>query len=212
MAALMLLITSGFAQSTSTGIESKGLKLGFGFSYMSTSYDELAELFEYKAGFQGGGFLSYRMSPRFSLQPELLIVVKGTKQGGFLSLFDWASNYIEVPVLVKYHLADQSRFKPVFYAGPSFSYLLSSEIDILFFEPFDVTDGMHRLDLGLVLGAGLALKRLTFDVRYTFGMTNVIDSDYFNKLTEAEPDDFYYMTSDPDVKNGFLSFMLGFTF
>ena len=74
--------------------------------------------------------MNYRLSPAVSIQPELLIAVKGTNQGGLISFLDWSFNYIELPVLVKYKFATKRKLQPSFYAGPSLSYLISSDFYI----------------------------------------------------------------------------------
>ena len=210
----LIIIWAGIlqAQTEEPAITGKGLKLGFGISNLKTNYDVIEPLIDFKIGFHGGAFLTYQLSPKISIQPELLFAVKGTNQGGILNLLDWASNYIEFPILVKYNFPTGRAVKPILYAGPSFSYLTSSEFKVIFVDVFDVTEGMKRFDFGLVFGAGLDYKKITFDMRYTLGFANIIDSDKINAITEAEPDDLYYMTDDPEIKNSFISFMLGFKF
>lgn len=209
---IMFIFNFASAQNAEKGITGKGVKLGIGFSYMSTEYDDLEPYFEYKIGFHGGAFLTYQLSPKFDLQPEFLVAVKGINQGGILSILDWSLNYLEVPVLIKYKLTPDKKFKTTLYMGPQFSYLLSSEFDVIFMDPIDVTEAMKRLDFGLVLGGDINYKRIVFEARYTLGLRGIVDKDGFNELTGAEIDDFYYLTEDPVVKNNFLSFMFGFKF
>ena len=200
------------AQDFQKSITGKGIKIGPGYSAMNTTYDEIEPYFETKTGTHLGVFLTYQISPKLSIQPELLSSVKGASTGGILTLFNWSINYIEVPVFVKYNLGDHRAVKPNIYVGPSLSFLISSELKIIFVDPIDVTDGLKSTDLGFVFGGGFDYKHFVFDVRYTIGMTNIIDSDKINTITGAETDDFYYFSADPEVKNSFLSIMIGFKF
>ena len=211
--AILFIAGNALAQQPVKGISSKGIKLGLGSSIMSTEYEALNTLFEFKIGFHGGAFLTYDLSPQLSIQPELLVSEKGTNSGGILQLLNWSSNYVEVPVLLKYNLTSGSSNKPTVYAGPSISYLISSDLKIIFIDPIDVTEFMNRVDLGFAIGSSLDISRFTLEARYTFGFGTVIDAaDKVNALTGADPDDVYYFPEDPTVKNRFLSFMLGYKF
>ncbi len=210
---ILIIAGSAFAQQPDRGISAKGIKLGFGSSMMTTDYESLKSLFEFKIGFHGGVFLTYNFSPKFSIQPELLLSVKGTKDGTIISLLNWSMNYIEIPILIKYNLAAGSGAKPTLYAGPSLSLLTSSELKIIFVDAIDVTDYLKKMDLGFAVGASIDIKRFSFETRYTFGFGTVFDAaEKVNELTKADPTKSYYFPEDPTVKNRFLSFMIGFRF
>ncbi|MDF1543990.1 MAG: porin family protein [bacterium] len=212
-AVCIVIAGSAFSQTPIQGVSGKGLKLGFGSSLMTTDYEELKELFEFKIGFHGGAFLTYDLSPSLSIQPELLFSVKGATSGGIFQLLNWSANYVEVPVLLKFNLSPISSLRPTIYAGPSFSYLMSAELDVIFVDPLDVTDYMKSTDLGIAIGSDLSVKSFTFEVRYTIGLGTVIEAaEKINALTEADPGDSYYFPEDPTVKHRFLSFMLGYKF
>jgi len=211
--AILIIAGSALAQQPVKGISSKGIKLGLGSSMISTEYEALKALFEFKIGFHGGAFLTYDLTPELSIQPELLLSIKGTTTGGIFQLLNWSSNYVEVPVLLKYNLTSESSNKPTIYAGPSISYLMSSELKIIFIDPIDVTEFMNRIDFGFAVGSSFDVKRFTFEARYTFGFGTVIDAaDKVNAMTGADLFDPYYFPEDPTVKNRFLSFMAGYKF
>ena len=212
IAVIVLCAGSIFCQDFERSITGKGLKIGPGYNMLSTTYDELEPYFDTKIGSHGGAFLTYQMSPTFSIQPEFMFSVKGASTGGLFTVFNWSLNYIEIPVLFKYHLSDKKAVKPAIYAGPSWSYLTSSELKVIFVDPIDVTEGMKRTDIGFIFGGGFDYKHFVFDIRYTIGVTNIIDGDAINVITDADVNDFYYFTNDQEVKNSFLSIMLGIKF
>ena len=207
----LILCVAANAQESSSGVTAKGLKLGFGLADINTDYNELDEFLDSRVGFSGGAFLTYSISRQFAVQPELLYVSKGAEKDLFIFSAHWTTDYIEVPVLLKFDLVPNGKAHPNLFAGPAMSILLSSEIGALG-EKFDVADGMKSLDVGFVFGGGVDYKRITFDVRYTLGLVNTVDAAKINTMTGAVPGDFYYLTGDPSVKNTNISFMVGVRF
>jgi opacity protein-like surface antigen len=208
---LLIAAVPASAQQTAVGVTGKGLKLGLDFATINTDYNELDEFLDTRTGFSGGAFLTYSLNRQFAVQPELLFVTKGAYKGSFLFSAYWDMYYLEVPVLLRFDMAPEGRLRPYLLAGPAVSVLLSSKIGALGYD-YTVTDGMHKLDLGLVFGGELDYRRMVFDIRYTLGLLNTVDAAKVNKLTGAEPDDFYYLEGDPSVKNDNLSFMIGLRF
>jgi hypothetical protein len=205
---VLLLSVEASAQEPVVGVTGKGLKLGFDIANINTDYDELDEFLDSRVGFTGGAFLTYAFSRQFAVQPEVLYVSKGAEKGIFIFTAYWSIDYIEVPVLLKFDLAPMGPAHPNLFAGPAMSILLNSEIGG-FNESFDVADGMKSVDAGIVFGGGIDYKRVTFDIRYTLGLSNTVDADKINAMTGAVPGDFYYLEGDPSVKNKNISFMAG---
>lgn len=208
---ILLFGVGASAQLTGKGITGKGLKLGFDIASIRTGISELNNYLDTKTGFTGGAFLTYNFSREIALQPEILYVSKGAKKGFFIFSVSWNVNYIEIPVLLKYGLAPNGRVRPNLFVGPAVDILTNSELSVIGVS-FDVTDGMKKTDVGLVFGGGFDAKSVTFDVRYTLGMSNTVNADKVNKLTGAETGDFYYLTANPEVKNRNISFMVGVRF
>jgi hypothetical protein len=103
--------------------------------------------------------------------------------------------YLEVPVLL--HLDVYQRDPRAVYviAGPAlaFNVQASYESDG---EKEDVMDGIENVDVGLVIGAGVELRRINIEGRYTFGLRSAFrDGDL-----------------DGAFKNRTLSLMVGFRF
>jgi Outer membrane protein beta-barrel domain len=80
-----------------------------------------------KLGFAGGAFVNAKLNEKWSAQFELLYIQKGSKHMGDIKVSDFSYytmklNYMEVPVLLKYH---QKKFS--YEAGPAFGYLISAK-------------------------------------------------------------------------------------
>lgn len=206
---ILLLGVTVCAQKPGVGITGKGFKIGLDFASINTDYEELDDFLDSKTGFSGGAFLTYSLNRQFAVQPELLFVMKGGEKGAFIFSAEWSLNYIEVPILLKFDLMPQGPAHPNLFAGPAASFLLSSEISALGYS-YDVAEYLKSIDFGLVFGAGLDYKRVTFDIRYTLGLAGVIDAaDKWNEFVEAEPGDYLYLEGDPSVKNNNISIMVG---
>jgi hypothetical protein len=133
--------------------------------------------------FQGG------ITPGFSVVTELYFIMKGDKLSANNPLTETKSVIrfysLEFPVLARVHLG-----KLYLNAGPSVAWNLygtnkigSVTRDLTFSNS---NDGFKRLDAGIQFGAGYRFKlkqrAVAFDVRYTYGLTNVSNSqEMFNR-------------------------------
>jgi hypothetical protein len=208
---ILLLCAAANAQKPIPGVTGMGFKIGLGVAKINTDYDELDEFLDSRVGFSGGAYLTYSFNRQFAVQPEILYVMKGAEKDLFLFSAEWSIDYLEVPVLLKFDILPDGPAHPNLFVGPAMSVLMSSKLHALDYE-VDVSDGMKTTDFSLVFGGGLDYKHFTFDVRYTLGLANTIDAKKVNEITEAEPDDWYYLEGDPSVKNTNISFMVGVRF
>jgi len=209
---LFVLCALAHAGDNVTGVKGVGIKLGFGYATLSADIDNLFDRDSFGSG-TFGAYLNYGLSPKLSLQPELLFVAKG-EGGSFLRGRSWRHDYLEVPVLLKYCLLCDSKLKPSVYIGTAFSFLLSSEFkSSMFTDTKDTKDAMKSLDLSFVIGGAIDYRRFSLDIRYTIGMVDTYDAAEWNELVDAEDSsDLYYMPSGESVKNRYLSFTLGYRF
>jgi opacity protein-like surface antigen len=80
-----------------------------------------------KTGLVFGGSSNFKITDKFSFQPEILFLQKGSKTTAQDSLiyFKYRLNYVSIPVLVCY------KVKPRFtlHAGLAIDYLLSAKVD-----------------------------------------------------------------------------------
>ena len=78
-----------------------------------------------KAGFQVGAGVSFPISEKFLLQPEIMFSQKGSKSRKNEPYFNWQLNYIDMPLMINYIFDDKIDFQ----AGIGFNYLLSARFD-----------------------------------------------------------------------------------
>lgn len=157
-----------------TGLEI-GLKGGMNFASISgDSTTGLSSL----SGAVFGGSVAFPIGTSLAFQPELLYSGKGTAIEEFGISFDLKLTYLEIPVLIKYNIPTTSTVTPSLYAGPSIGLLLSA--DLLGVDVKDLL-GFNSTDIGLTFGGGLGVAtgsgKLTFDARYTLGLTDIDDDD-----------------------------------
>lgn len=162
---------------------SGGLKAGVNFANHKWSLYEYSGTRDSRTGFNFGGYLNFGFSKTFSVQPELIYNGLGVKSNDT----DFKSEYISVPIMLKYNPV------PIFniHAGPQVGFLISAKsYDV------DVKHNTKALDMGLGLGAGVDLPMgLGITGRYVMGLTNI--SKNFDDVSE-----------DFSVKNTVFQFSL----
>lgn len=225
---LMAVLLFGFtaqAQEEGIGITGKGIKLGAAWGSLNTN-DSVFESGS-TAGFAACAFLTYSITPKLALQPEVMYVRKGAGENYMFGGEGYKLGYLEIPVLLKYNLSAGKRLIPSLFAGPAVSTLLSAQIyDDNFFsddEVYDVKDGMKSVDFGLVLGGEVAFKsskafNFFLDVRYTLGLVNIVDPVKWNDgrtiVDEGGWDEYDrpLIDEDADVKNRVFTLLIGIKF
>lgn len=142
------------------------------------------------------------ISKRFSIQPEILYSGQGSKS----DYLTWKLDYLTVPILAKYFIAEGFSLE----AGPYMAYNLLSEWKVET-DSFDMKEETARIDMGA--GFGLEYELLTgvfFQVRYQLGMITIWDyihdSYYMNEM-EFDAD-----AKDPQTKNIVFQLSVGYKF
>jgi hypothetical protein len=170
-----------------------GVKAGVNLADMTGDIDNN----ERKAVFGGGLFLNIALTEIFSIQPELLYMMKGTKSS-VRENTSFKLGYFDVPVLFKASLPTGIAFVPHVFAGPSFGFLISAKEERLL-EEMDIKEHITSVDYGLVLGTGFdyMIDRLCLllDVRYSFSLTTILE--------ESEEEE------GEELKNVGITFMVG---
>lgn len=137
-------------------------------------------------GFRAGVMADIPVSEQFSIRPQLLYSVKGTKVnlgdllGGVPTGVDPKQleltlnyNFLELPVLVMYGL-DAGPGRVVLGAGPYAAYLLKASSTFDGKTLNDDLTGAKRLDYGLAASAGYELPMgVTLSAYYSLGLANL---------------------------------------
>ncbi len=113
-----------------------------------------------------GGFAEFKINDKFAVQPELIYSAQGAKfsDAGVSTTFNL--NYINIPVMAKYYVADAFSLE----AGPQIGFLMSAKNGSLDYKEF-----CNSTDFGINLGAGYDLnEKMTLGFRYNMGMSDVL--------------------------------------
>ena len=214
LAALAVLQVSALAAERPTF----GVKGGPNFVWMS------AKGAGSKINFTGGAFVSYALTPRWSIQTE----VNYHRQGGdFISFSDrWdlllkstlSLDYLEIPLLVKYTPSAGKNLTPSFYSGPGL--LITLDDNVVLETDYGLLDAdilnAKSTYWAWVFGGSLSLPvssvSFVLDGRLTLGLQNFLGEpqELVNPETEVNllgPD------GDPvNLKHHSISVTLGVAF
>ena len=198
MIVLVLASAPAAAPSEAAGF---GVKVGAAVSniFGRDVYDQ-----RFRAGFSYGIFMTYRFGRRFAIQPELLFVMKGSRyvngEGPDAYRETMSLEYVELPILAKLSVPLFRGLRTHVFAGPAPAFNIRARVDARFAGEAqeETLDNVMGFDIGLAAGAGVEIPvgrgAVTFDVRYTAGLTTL----------SKEPDD--------DIRNGALTFLFGYLF
>ena len=140
-------------------------------------------------GFHVGAVAEFAVSEDFFVAPELLFSAQGYKVD--VDDFDASLNlnYINLPIMAKYQVADGFTLE----AGPQIGFLMSSKFKVE--DESEDAEGLNDLDFGLNLGLGYRMENgLFFQGRYNIGLANVADDD------------------DVKINNSVIQFSVGYFF
>ena len=169
-----LLTVQVIAQSTFQ----MGIKTGLNFSNV---YGDNIRLTDGNIGFVIGGFVSFDINEKVSIQPEVLFTMKGydVTRDDFLTAKDNARiNYLEIPVLLNVALVRRKTVGFEVFAGPAIAIKVSgnaeTETFVVASQPFP-PEIIKSFDLGLALGSRLNLGIIFIEQRFTIGLRNIDD-------------------------------------
>ena len=148
------------AQSTSPDVEF-GVKAGVNFSTLKTGLNAVSDK-SGKIGFNAGIFA--RTGSTLFFQPELNYVTFSDKYRFNSGAYEAKFRQINLPLMIGYKVLNTADFNVRIAAGPDLSYNLKKPIAPGGFKYQDFTAG------GLV-DAGVDIGSLTFDARYSLGLS-----------------------------------------
>lgn len=183
--AMILLHQNGFSQSsklTKTGTDKAAetyldpiLNMVSTRLHYGNSNGELADYKRPLWGLQAGLSMQAGITPEFSLVPELYFIMRGgrLKSNNPLTLGKTTARFytLESPLLARFHFHN-------FHvnAGPSVAYNLDGSIKV---KGASGSSGnsFKRWEAGMQFGGGYSFRikgrRLAFDLRYNYGLTNI---------------------------------------
>jgi hypothetical protein len=135
-----------------------------------------------------GALVSWRLSRRFHLQPEIYYIKKGSHQNVKVDGLPigpikatYSLGYIEIPVLLKAYLkGDRELLGTHVVAGPYLSLLADDSYTLknsFLGESESGISGLRSTDYGLIIGLGLDVNgldaRFVFDYRFSLGLADL---------------------------------------
>ncbi|MBM3171874.1 MAG: PorT family protein [Bacteroidetes bacterium] len=179
IALLLLILPSIMLAQTPAKPFDFGAKVGINVNTLSTSLPDYTG--EYYTGFGIGVFGRINVE-KFYVQPELMYSAVG---GDFT--FDGVAYQarhqgLMMPVLFGYKFVDFKLMNIRAYAGPYFFYQFGNRVDAVGqgLTAIDMEGNLNEMGAGIQAGAGLDIWKLTFDLRYHWGLSNNLGSRQFN--------------------------------
>ncbi|TPN88691.1 porin family protein [Aquimarina algicola] len=154
----------GFAVTTTNA---QGIKFGIKGGLNFANFNELKNSdldidTDSRTGYHIGAVLQLGLTESFAIQPEVLYSAQGTD--------DLDVDYLNIPVLAKFKFA---KFLSI-EAGPQFGFVVNDDIDKAFDEIVDSAEA-ESFDLSGAIGAGVEFGPFFGQLRYNFGLTDVVD-------------------------------------
>jgi len=160
-----------------------GAKVGIHVNTLSTSLPDYTG--EYYTGFGMGVFGRINVE-KFYVQPELLYSAVGGDFSFEGVRYEARHQGLMMPVLFGYKFVDFKLLNIRAYAGPYFFYQFGNRVDPVGQTVSVIQDGrFNEMGAGIQAGAGLDIWKLTFDLRYHWGLSNNLGSRQFNGQPNA---------------------------
>ena len=186
---VLILLVSSYLILNAREITATGLRIGYNNSTFIGN-DTPGKNVKSIPGFTIGGFACYEFNEKLLFQPEVLLTTKGSMINTIGDI-EQANIfvYLEMPLLVKMRFFKDKKLKPDIFGGPAFN------LKTLAINDVGVLGAINDFDSGLIIGAGLDYRRISFEIRFEKGMINFDNS-----------------TDDIDLKNQTISFLFGISF
>lgn len=165
---LVTVFTFGFVNAQDKENMSFGIKGGLNVSSIS-NLDEDGINKDPLIGFHIGFFGEFMISDQFAVQPEVLYSTQGVIANFDGEKADFKLNYINIPVMAKYYVADAFSVE----VGPQIGFLVSADVESEGVS-VDIKDETKSVDVSLGFGASyIFAEKFMFGARYNLGLTRV---------------------------------------
>jgi hypothetical protein len=167
-----------------------GIKGGFNVTRL---LDNDAESSVMKPGINGGVFMRIAINDLFSFQPELIYTMKGGKleYNNFVNgTAQLSMNYLEVPLIAVLNITKNINIQGGIYLASLSDVRVRNKGDIgsYNFEEELNKDDFKSFDYGLACGIGVDVDKLSFGIRYDYGIRSIGDKKTFGGQTYRFPD------------------------
>ncbi|MFO7674302.1 MAG: porin family protein [Lutibacter sp.] len=181
-----IILVAVIAISSFVGVNAQtsfGAKAGLNVANLSGDVTDNEALI----GFNLGVFAEIALADSFYLQPELLYSTQGAKFSESGIDADLNLNYIIIPLMFKYDVANRFYLE----AGPQLGFLVLAEV-----LDQDVKDEFESVDFGANFGLSYGFtEKLFAQARYNIGLSNIAKD-----------------SGNDKISNTVLSFSLGYKF
>jgi hypothetical protein len=181
-----------------------GVKAGVNFASLTPEEDESPDMSR-RRGLVAGGWFRTGTTARLSFQVEGLFSEKGVKvdqivfEPDLIASIDLRVRYVEFPLLARADFGAAGSTTRVFVVGggaPAFKLSARGRAEVDGeVQTVDSGDDIEPVDIGLVGGLGIELRRALIEVRYTHGLLKINKDD-------NDPND--------SIKNRVFSVTVGF--
>lgn len=166
----VMVFTFGFVNAQEKAAMAFGVKGGLNISTI-TNADVDGVNSKSLVGFHVGFFGEFMVSYTFAIQPEILYSVQGTELEFEGESGDLKLDYITIPVMAKYYVADAFSLE----LGPQIGFLVSAKTKSGGVSE-DVKDELKSTDVSLNFGLGYDItENLMIGARYNLGLTRLQD-------------------------------------
>lgn len=180
----LVFATSAQAQEEKTKTFSLGPMIGFSHTGI-TNVD--GQNSKFKPSYAAGLTATYSTVPHWAFGLDVFYSMEGAAFSNSDSETKVDLHYLRVPLKVGYYFGDvEDRFRPKITVGPSFGYLINSEVDYSNQQGSNrVTGSYEGWDLGVNASLGFNYKLadniwLNTDLGYYYGFIDVMGNDNFN--------------------------------
>ncbi len=152
---VVLVSFTGIAQGVDFGV-----KAGVNFATLND-----ATGFSNRTGFVAGIFVGGKFNDNIGIQADLLY----SQQGGEFNLGDFNTDYVNVPVVLKYYIAQGLHAQ----LGPQFGVIINDDTQTVVGETINDI-ATNNFDISGIVGLGYDLPMgIRLEGRYNFGFTDV---------------------------------------
>ena len=190
--ACLMVAASAAAQNVTAGV-----KVGFVLNSIPNAGQVIDQISGYesvdvsaKTGLVGGGFVQFAFNDNFSLQPEMMFVMKGVNLDlrDNLGTASASVNYLEFPIFMRFNRSLNDMLRGFVMAGPSFGVkvgtggtLNGAQGAVEGSRDFDIDPAIESKDFGLAFAGGLEWQKFMIEARYVLGLTDIATDIYFHE-------------------------------